>query len=85
MMAGVLLKSPIPDLTPSPPLNLVDLIGHCGPHPQEYHTAVSERLKKAVQGLTGSKYRKAFRAELAKIAKEITKKGSALNKLVTKK
>jgi hypothetical protein len=66
-------------------LNKVWVAGHQGPHPQEYHKEVFERLEQVTEGKTGTSYTQAFQSELAKIGKEIQTPGTKLNNLVTKK
>lgn len=62
--------------------NRVRVPGHRGPHPQEYHEAVFDRLQTGTRGLEGDAYSSAFRAELEKIRTEVATPGSDLNKLV---
>lgn len=64
-------------------LNKVLVVGHQGPHPQEYHEAVYNRLND-LNGLSGEAYKNAFKEELSIIAKEIQTPGTYLNRLVTK-
>lgn len=66
-------------------LNKVWVAGHQGPHPQEYHREVFDRLVEVTQGKSGDAYTQAFQRELAKIGKEIQTPGTKLNNLVTKK
>jgi hypothetical protein len=67
------------------PANLVEVEGHIGPHPMQYHQLVFRRLNSAVDGLTPgtTAYREAVLKELRALAKLIQKPGSPLNKLVT--
>jgi len=65
-------------------LNRVRVPGHKGPHPEEYHNAVFQRLSDAVQGLDGDAYRAAFQRELGAIRTEVATPGSVLNRLVVK-
>jgi RHS repeat-associated protein len=65
--------------------NKVSVPGHRGPHPENYHLKVFKRLATAVEGKEGPAAEKALKAELAAIAKGINKKGSKLNRQVTKK
>lgn len=67
--------------------NKVLVEGHVGPHSQEYHETVFNRLETAVSGLTENtpQYERALRDELGRISKEISTPGTQLNKLVTKK
>ncbi|CAG2149643.1 hemagglutinin repeat-containing protein [Cupriavidus numazuensis] len=67
--------------------NKVMVEGHKGPHPQEYHEAVYERLDGAVQGIRRGtpEYENALRSALEKIKIEIATPGTNLNSWVTKK
>jgi hypothetical protein len=68
------------------PANLVNLIGHVGPHPEEYHQEVYERLQLALGHCrTAAECRSRLIAELDKLAADICKPGSRLNKLLTRK
>jgi hypothetical protein len=68
------------------PANLVNLIGHVGPHPEEYHQEVYERLQLALGHCrTAAECRSRLLAELDKLAADICKPGSRLNKLLTRK
>jgi hypothetical protein len=68
------------------PANIVYLIGHVGPHPEAYHQEVYTRLQTA---LGRCRVHPECRAKLVegldKIAADICKPGSTLNKLLTKK
>ncbi|PTL84935.1 AHH domain-containing protein [Vitiosangium sp. GDMCC 1.1324] len=67
------------------PANIVYLIGHVGPHPEEYHEKVSDRLETALgRCRVQAECRARLIAELDKIAADICKPGSTLNKLLTK-
>ena len=67
------------------PENIVDVPGHKGPHPQEYHEAVYERLRDATRTCrTVVACRKSLTAALKELAEEVTTKGTRLHKLVTK-
>jgi hypothetical protein len=67
------------------PANKVRVRRHKGPHPQEYHEEVYERLRRAIQDCGSvQSCQKALRAELGELAQEISKEGSYLNKLVTR-
>ncbi len=61
--------------------------GHKGPHPQEYHDAVFERLGTATEGIPRNtpEYKSALSTALEQIKVEITTPGTKLNNLVTKK
>ncbi|APJ04188.1 AHH domain-containing protein [Silvanigrella aquatica] len=63
--------------------NHVSLPGHKANHPAEYHQEVFDRLSKATKDLSGTTYKDAFKAELAKLKKEISTPGSRLNKQLT--
>jgi RHS repeat-associated protein len=65
-------------------INKIHVPGHKGPHPDEYHDAVYQRLKSATEGLGGEQYKKAFDNTLQELQKEVTTQGSKLNKLLTK-
>jgi hypothetical protein len=64
--------------------NRIEVLGHRGPHPREYHQTVFDRLTQATEGLVGAEYRAALVNELRAIAADVTTPGSPLNKLVTK-
>jgi hypothetical protein len=65
--------------------NKLPVPGHKGPHPEEYHLEVYERLEKAVRRCqTTAQCREALTRELAKLAEQLTRVGSKLNKLVTR-
>jgi len=67
------------------PANKVRVRGHVGPHPQEYHEEVFDRLRDAMKGSRSMQQcREALTAELRRLAKEITTEGTHLNKLVTR-
>lgn len=65
------------------PENEVRVAGHRGPHPEDYHSAVFERLTVATRGLSGDEYSAAFRAELSVIRVEVATPGTHFNRLVT--
>jgi len=65
--------------------NKLPVPGHKGPHPEEYHQAVFKRLEKAVKRCeTTAQCHEALTRELEKLAKEVKRVGSELNKLVTR-
>jgi hypothetical protein len=67
------------------PANTVRIPGHKGPHPEEYHQDVFKRLERAVRRCeTTAQCREALTRELEKLALELQKAGSRLNKLVTR-
>ncbi|MCY1376746.1 hypothetical protein D9M69_642600 [compost metagenome] len=70
-------------LTMQDELNKVWVAGHQGPHPQEYHALVYQRLKN-LESLPADAYQQAFKEELTKIGQEIQTPGTRMNKLVTK-
>jgi hypothetical protein len=63
--------------------NKVRIPGHQGPHPEEYHLEIFDRLSNAVIGLRGEPYKKALLAELERVAAEIRTPGTKLNRLLT--
>ena len=65
-------------------INKIFVAGHYGPHPKEYHLAVFDRLKTATAGLKGEDYINAFKSTLETLGKEVSTKGTTLNKLITK-
>lgn len=68
------------------PANKVEVIGHKGPHPRDYHQAVYDRLNKAVKGKDphSEAYKKAFSSELGKLKQECATPGTRLNNMITK-
>jgi hypothetical protein len=68
------------------PANIVYLLGHVGPHPEEYHAEVLDRIQEALGGCqTQAACRKRLIKALDLIAKEICTPGSKLHKLATRK
>jgi hypothetical protein len=66
------------------PANKVYIQGHKGPHPQAYHEAVYDRLRKALEDCTSTQQcRQSLTKALQELAREISTTGSGLNKLVT--
>jgi len=64
--------------------NKVRIPGHKGPHPKTYHERIYQRLAEAVEDCqTTAQCREALTRELGKLAGELRKVGSELNKLVT--
>jgi len=63
--------------------NKVRIPGHKGPHPEAYHREVYQRLQAATEGLSGNPYKSALLRELDRIAKDSSRIGSFLNKLLT--
>jgi hypothetical protein len=68
------------------PANKVRVKGHQGPHPQEYHERIYERLDEATKGCRSiQECQKALTAELHRLAKQISTEGTSLNKLVIRR
>ena len=65
-------------------INKIEVFGHKGPHPDEYHQAIFDRLQSATKGLEGAGYKKTFENTLEILKKEVSTSGTELNKLVTK-
>ncbi len=67
------------------PANIVRVKGHKGPHPQEYHERIFERLDEATKRCRSMQQcREALTAELLRLARQISTPGTGLNKLVTR-
>jgi hypothetical protein len=67
------------------PANIVFLVGHQGPHPEEYHEEVYKRLEAALGRCRAkAECRARLVEELDGIAATLCKPGSKLHKLVTK-
>ncbi|NMO16372.1 AHH domain-containing protein [Pyxidicoccus fallax] len=65
--------------------NLVYLKGHQGPHPEDYHVNVYERLEAVFTRCNGREQcRTMLTQELKKLADEVCTPGSALNRLATR-
>ncbi|HVG62629.1 MAG TPA: AHH domain-containing protein [Hyalangium sp.] len=65
--------------------NKVNLFGHFGPHPEEYHAEVFRRLREAVEDCrTQQQCRSKFVEALRKIADEVCTPGTKLHRLITK-
>ncbi len=65
--------------------NKVLIKGHKGPHPEEYHQQIYNRLVDAMKGCRGlSQCRDALTGELGRLARELNTPGTPLNKLVTR-
>ncbi|MFB7450729.1 SpvB/TcaC N-terminal domain-containing protein [Streptomyces sp. NPDC056194] len=77
----------LPDLTLDNDVNLVRIEGHGNRHGADYHEAVLKRLKAAVgdKASCTPEYRQALTEALTKLKKDLQKKGSYLNQLVTRK
>ncbi len=68
------------------PANIVYLVGHIGPHPEEYHQEVYRRLEDALKNCRSqAECRSRFVDALDELAGEICTPGSRLNKLATRK
>ncbi|WP_309894972.1 AHH domain-containing protein [Archangium sp.] len=68
------------------PANKVKLPGHYGPHPEEYHQAVFKHLDDAVGNcVTRLECERALRDALKELAADITRKGSRINQLLTRR
>jgi len=67
------------------PANIVNVKGHKGPHPQEYHQRILNRLTEATEDCSSMRQcREALTSELKRLARQISTPGSELNKLVTR-
>ncbi|RKH06840.1 hypothetical protein D7V97_22075 [Corallococcus sp. CA053C] len=67
------------------PANKVRVRGHKGPHPQEYHEEIFERLRDATRDCDSMRQcRELLVNILEKLAKEINTQNTLLNKLVTR-
>ncbi|WP_051034209.1 SpvB/TcaC N-terminal domain-containing protein [Streptomyces sp. SS] len=77
----------LPALTLNSPENIVTVEGHQGPHGPDYHKAVLKRLQDAVAGKATCtpEYRAALTEALRLLKKDLQRKGSELNDLVTRK
>jgi hypothetical protein len=65
--------------------NKVNLFGHYGPHPEEYHAQIFKRLQEALgRCSTQAECRARLLQELKKIGEEVCTPGSRLNRLITK-
>jgi hypothetical protein len=65
--------------------NLVYLKAHQGPHPEEYHEAVHQRLQQALaQCRTAAQCRSSLVEALKRLADEVCTTGSRLHRLVTR-
>ncbi|AKJ06015.1 AHH domain-containing protein [Archangium gephyra] len=65
--------------------NKVRIRGHKGPHPEAYHQEVFDRLKSAVATCqTTAQCRESLKRQLRRLAEELQREGSRLNKLVTR-
>jgi len=65
--------------------NIVNVYGHVGPHPQEYHQTVYTELRDATYGcISTAQCREKLLTALAELAKEVATPGTQLNDLITK-
>jgi hypothetical protein len=68
------------------PANIIYLLGHVGPHPEEYHQELYRRLEDALKGCQSqAECRSRLVDALDEIAGEVCTPGSRLNKLATRK
>ncbi|NTX39292.1 AHH domain-containing protein [Myxococcus sp. CA051A] len=68
------------------PANIVRVAGHKGPHPEEYHQRILDRLQGAMRGCgTMLRCRDALTEELKRLARQIGTPGTRLNALVTRR
>ncbi|QDE72174.1 hypothetical protein BHS09_37285 [Myxococcus xanthus] len=66
------------------PENIIQVQGHKGPHPQEYHELVFERLQAATAGCRQvAACRHALTTELQRLAREAVTRGTEINRLLT--
>jgi len=64
--------------------NIVKVINHQGPHPDEYHKYIYNRLVKATsKAKNDEEFRALFIKELKRLGKECQRVGSRLNKMIT--
>lgn len=66
-------------------INNIGVVGHKGPHPEEYHLAVYRRLVEAVRGKEGEGYKKAFKDEMERLREDVIDPEHRLNKLLCKR
>jgi RHS repeat-associated protein len=68
-------------------VNLVSVEGHGNAHGPDYHEAILARLNKAVEGKTpgSQEYKDAFKKALAEAKQDVSRPGTTLNDLVTRK
>ncbi|RKH12167.1 hypothetical protein D7X74_24115 [Corallococcus sp. CA047B] len=73
------------DMSLSDPANQVDVPGHKGPHPRQYHERVHGALEQATANCeTIVQCRESLTRALRTLADQLVQKGSFLNKLVTR-
>ena len=67
------------------PANKVPVVGHKGPHPEEYHQIVYDELYRATESCPNKQAcARALRQSLQRLAEEILIEGRRLNRLLTK-
>ncbi|NTX63500.1 AHH domain-containing protein [Myxococcus sp. CA051A] len=67
------------------PENVVEVLGHKGPHPRQYHEHVEERLSQALGKCRKvDECRKALTTELRKLAREAQTPGTKIHGLLTR-
>ena len=67
------------------PANKVPVVGHKGPHPEEYHQIVHDELYRATESCSDKQAcARALKQALQKLAEAILTQGSRLNRLLTK-
>jgi hypothetical protein len=71
-------------MTLEDPLNIVEVPGHYGPHPDEYHQVVLRALLSATDGLSGQTYSDALIAQMQALRIRVTTPGDYLNTLITR-
>jgi hypothetical protein len=64
--------------------NKTVVFGHRGPHGEDYHRAVYDRLVNATRGLTGQAYTDALLRQLHILQVEVAAPGTDLNRMVTR-
>ncbi|MBE4753777.1 hypothetical protein G4177_37120, partial [Corallococcus sp. ZKHCc1 1396] len=68
------------------PENIVEVPGHRGPHPREYHELVYRRLNEATLGCRSvDACRKVLTTALRTLADEAATRGSEINRLLTQR
>ncbi|MFY0575123.1 AHH domain-containing protein [Cystobacter fuscus] len=73
------------DMSMEDPANKVPVVGHKGPHPEEYHQIVHDELYRATESCPDKQAcARALKQALQKLAEEILTQGSRLNRLLTK-
>lgn len=67
------------------PANIVTVQNHYGPHPEEYHHEIRDRLVRATEGKRPESATRAFRGELDRIAGEAKTRGTKINDMITRR